>query len=213
MPLDARGVRRRCPRLGERQDCLSHLARRQLGDLHDERRRHGPDQRSPATRQRMRTRLVAGRHQDRLRRPTATASCEIYTMNADGTARPGSPTTPTTDDCPPGRPTAPRSPSRASATATTRSTSMNADGTGQTRLTDNPADRPVPRLVARRHQDRLHDQPRRQLRDLHDERRRQRARPASPTTRRSTSPRPGRPTAPRSPSSATATTPTARSTR
>ena len=119
-----------------------------------------------------------------------------------------------------GRRTAARSLSGALATATTRSTSMNADGSGQTRLTNNTAydddpDAALPvagrepkiaftsprdgnyeiyvmnadgsdqttaheqlrdtnrsRLVAGRQQDRLHEHPRRQRRDLRHERRR-----------------------------------------
>ena len=75
-----------------------------------------------------------------------------------------------------GRPTAPRSPSPASGTRAGRSTCMNADGSAPS-----PADgeqerrRRLPRLVARRHEDRLRERPRRRLRDLRDERRRQRA--------------------------------------
>ena len=50
---------------------------------------------------------------------------------------------------------------------------MNADGTGPTRLTNNPAAIMVPRLVARG-ENRLHQRSGRQHRDLRDERRRQR---------------------------------------
>jgi len=49
---------------------------------------------------------------------------------------------------------------------------MNADGTGQTRLTNNAAEDTKTRLVARRIEDRLRQHQGRQLRDLRDERRR-----------------------------------------
>ena len=88
---------------------------------------------------------------------------------------------------------------------------MDANGANQTRLTDNPTRRLLPVVVARRVQDRLREQPRRQLRDLRHERRRLRPEAAHrqpgqrPVRRRS------RPTAPGSPSPATATA-TSRST-
>ena len=62
--------------------------------------------------------------------------------------------------------------------------------------------RPHPQLpagvVARRHAHRVHDQPRRQPRDLRDESRRQQPAPHHPPSRRSTRRRPGRPPAIRS---------------
>ena len=52
---------------------------------------------------------------------------------------------------------------------------MNADGSGKRNLTRNPAYDGRPCLVARRAEDRLRQQPRRQLRGLRHERRRERA--------------------------------------
>ena len=60
---------------------------------------------------------------------------------------------------------------------------MNADGSDQTRLTNNAAHDMPAGVLPRRQQDRLHQQPRRQQRDLHDGRRRLRTRSTSPTTR------------------------------
>ena len=58
---------------------------------------------------------------------------------------------------------------------------MNADGSGQRSLTRNPSVRRRSRLVARRAQDRLRQQPRRQLRGLRHERGRQRTAEAGAT--------------------------------
>ena len=81
---------------------------------------------------------------------------------------------------------------------------MNADGSDQR---GSPTTRPATSspLLARRLQDRLHQLPRRQLRDLRHERRRLRPDPAHHASPRPTSPPRGRPTAPGSPSTASGT--------
>ena len=74
---------------------------------------------------------------------------------------------------PRGRRTAPRSPSPATATADDEIYVMDADGGNPTSLTNDAASTTSTGMVAGRQQDRLHQRPRRQPRDLRDGRRRQ----------------------------------------
>ena len=126
---------------------FTSVPRRQRRDLRDERRRHGNPVRL--------TNNVGRRSSAQPGRPTAprspsaataTATYEIYLMNADGTGqtRPHQqrrhPTTPA-----PGRPTARRSPSTTTRDGNDEIYSMNADGTGQTRRHQQPGHRPPAR--------------------------------------------------------------------
>ena len=153
--LTTNGAERRFSRRGHptgRQIVFTRVARRQLRDLRDERRRHRPD---PAhTNNAASTtaaRVVARRHEASPSPSTGTATDEIYVMNADGTGQ-----TRLTNNA------AHRRRSRVVARRhedrlrhRTRDGNyeiyvMNADGTGQTRLTNNPAADDCAGVVARR---------------------------------------------------------------
>ena len=160
----------------QRQDRLPVQPRRQLRDLHDERGRPGPD---PADEQRREPTSTpawsADGNEDRVREQPRRQLRDLHDERRRHRARRGSRPTRRTTGSRPGRRTARRSPSTRNRDGNFEIYTMNADGTGATRLTNNAADDTQPAWSPDGTRIAFTDQPRRRRRDLHDERRRHRS--------------------------------------